>query len=58
MIQLILTCNNLMQVINKTLKEKVQSQGEIIQDITQKIRLLEEAIDEYEKTLTNRDHIV
>lgn len=43
---------------NERLKQKVSEQADIISDITEKIRLLEEAIDEYEKNLTSRDHVL
>ncbi len=43
---------------NERLKEKVSEQADVIHDITHKIRLLEEAIDEHERSLTSRDHIL
>jgi chromosome segregation ATPase len=43
---------------NARLKKTVEVKDRVIEDITEKIQLLEEAIDEHERTLTSRDHMM
>ena len=43
---------------NKKLRRIVEIKENVIDDITQKIQLLEDAIEEHERTLTARDNKV